>query len=74
MSYPQTYPQAQEGNKGTERKKTELSSRGKTAEKGNGTEHTPLGVFPVPFRRGAFPCRGRDEVQAKVIHRKVRSH
>jgi len=74
MSYSQSYPQDQEGNKGTERKKTELSSLGKTAEKGNGTEHTPLGVFPVPFRRGANSCRRKVETQKKVIHRKVRKH
>ena len=54
MSYPQTYPHAWKGNNGTERKKTELSSLGKTAQKGNGTEHTPLGVFPVPLRCGAI--------------------
>jgi len=74
MSYPQTYPQTHEGNKGTERKKTEFRSLGKTAEKGNGTEHTPLGVFPVPFRRGANSCRKQVEMQEKVIHRNVRKH
>jgi len=69
MSYPQTYPQARQGNNGTERKKTEFRSRGKTAEKGNGTEHTPLGVFPVPFRCGALPCRKHGKMSGKVIHR-----
>lgn len=56
MTYPQTYPQAENGNNGTERKKTELSYLGKTAQNGNGTEHTPLGVFPVPLRCGSISC------------------
>lgn len=38
---------------GTERKKTERSSRGKTAEKGNGTESVSLETVPssLPMRR-----------------------
>lgn len=71
MTYPQTYPQAWHGNKGTERKKTEFRSLGKTAENGNGTEHTPLGVF-----RSSLPMRQDSMTNyfkkwEKVIHRRM---
>ena len=46
---------AMEYYNGTEWKKTERSSLGKTAQNGNGTEHIPLGVFPVPLRCGSIP-------------------
>ncbi len=53
MSYPQTYPQAQEGNKGTERKKTERSSLGKAGQEGNWNYPLSIeGVVPL-FRS---PC------------------
>jgi hypothetical protein len=71
MTYPQTYPQAWQGNKVTERKKTEFRSLGKTAENGNGTEHTPLGVFrsSLPMRQDSMTNHFKK--WEKVIHRRM---
>lgn len=54
MSYPQTYPQVDEGNKGTERKKTEFRYRGWAGTKG--TEYPP----PFYRRGGSVLCYQRE--------------